>query len=135
MLVEGRSSQSSPLWVFNFSKDVTLLKKKAPSTHLNFMSHDFISDSGHLGSWSLISTLIKWNLECFHTEMWKQKGFFSAWLSLLLPWSTTQINYFLFSVHHIIFESMSVSCSLTVLAHIGCFSGYKSWQSKIYSEE
>lgn len=119
-VARGRSSQPSFLWVFTRSTDVTLLKKKSLSLYLNFVSHDFISDCWHLGSWSLVSTLIKWKTI---TQTIQLSGmfpyrdlntvFFSAWLSLLLLWSTTEMNYFLFSVHHIIFESMSTSCSVT----------------------
>lgn len=97
------------------------LKQKSPSLHLNFVSHDFISDCGHLGSWSFVSTLIKWKTITQRSQLsgsfpyrdLKTGGFFSVWLSLVLFRSTTEINYFLLPVHHIILESMTTPCGIT----------------------
>lgn len=78
------------------------LKQKSPSLHLNFVSHNFISDCGHLGSWTLVSTLIKWKTITQGSQLsgmfpyrdLKTAGFFSVWFSPLSLWSTTEINLF-----------------------------------------
>lgn len=97
------------------------LKQKSPSLHLYLVSHDFISDCWHIGSWSFVSTLIKWKTITQRIQLsgsfpyrdLKAGGFFSVWLSLVLLQSTTEINYFLFPVHHIILESMTASRAIT----------------------
>lgn len=103
------------------------LNWKSPSLHLNFVSHDFISGCGHLGSWSSLCILIKW--KTITQRSWLSGRFpyrdlktevsSSACLSFLLLQGTTEMNYFLFSAHQTELRGTTASCSVTCIGTHG----------------
>lgn len=110
---------------FFLSYRCNTLNWKSPSLHLNFVSHDFISGCGHLGSWSSLCTLIKW--KTITQRSWLSGRFpyrdlktgvsSSAWLSFLLLQGT--MNYFLFPAHHTKLRGTTASCSITCIGTHG----------------
>lgn len=125
LMARGRNTQSSSSWVFFLSYRCNTLNWKSPSLHLNFVSHDFISGCGHLGSWSSLCTLIKW--KTITQRSWLSGRFpyrdlktgvsSSAWLSFLLLQGT--MNYFLFPAHHTKLRGTTASCSITCIGTHG----------------